>query len=128
MGNHARSWRRDGRTPSTRCRVRPFSDPHRIRYAFRPPPDRGDALETFLTVAAVVLAANLLVGVLRVSRGPDVRDRIAGLILLSTTGTAVLLVLAHTVDEPALRVVAAVVVALAAVIVVSLVVHERGRP
>ncbi|MBY6352223.1 hypothetical protein HQ607_18125 [Rhodococcus corynebacterioides] len=81
-----------------------------------------------MIVAAVALAANLLVGVLRVSRGPDVRDRIAGLILLSTTGTAVLLVLAHIVDEPSLRVVAAVVVALAAVIVVSLVAHERGRP
>lgn len=78
-------------------------------------------MENFLYVAAVILVLNVLVGMFRVARGPSVRDRVTGLALLSTTGAAVLIVVAGAMNEASLRTTATVLVALALVIVVVLV-------
>ena len=80
-----------------------------------------------LTAAAVVLVLNFAVSAGRVLRGPSGRDRLSALVLLSTTGAAVLAVLATASDAPGLRDAALAVVALATVIVVARVVVERGN-
>ena len=74
-------------------------------------------MQTFLAGAAAVLVINVLVGGVRVAIGPSVRDRVAGVALLSTTGVGALMVIAELVDEPALRTAALVLVALAVVVV-----------
>lgn len=82
-------------------------------------------LDGLLLIVAAVLLGNLLVGLVRVARGPSARDRLSGLLLLSTTGVAVLVVLAHALAVPALRDAGLALVALAAVIVVVRVTAER---
>lgn len=59
----------------------------------------------------------MLLGLVRVARGPSVPERLMGLALLSSTGTAILLLLAEATDTPALRDAALTLVALAALIV-----------
>jgi len=82
---------------------------------------------TFLLAATAVLVLNVVVGAARVLRGPTTRDRTTALLLLSTTGTAALVVLAHATGTPALRDAALALVALATVTVVVRVAAERGR-
>lgn len=82
-------------------------------------------MTTFLLTACAVLVLNVVVGAARVLRGPTTRDRTAALLLLSTTGTAALVVLAHAVEVPALRDAALALVALATVMVVVRVAGER---
>ena len=84
-------------------------------------------MRTFLLVAAAVLVLNVLVPAARVLRGPTTRDRATALLLLSTTGTAALVVLAAATDDPALRDAALALVALSAVAVVVRVTAERAR-
>lgn len=51
---------------------------------------------------AVILLANLLAAVVRIVRGPTAADRLLASLLFGTTGVAVLLLLAHEEDGPAL--------------------------
>lgn len=60
------------------------------------------------TLFALVLAANLAVGLLRVLRGPHLADRLLAAQLFGTTGVALLLTLAALQMQPSLRDVALV--------------------
>ncbi|MGV0838000.1 hypothetical protein [Mycolicibacterium thermoresistibile] len=82
-------------------------------------------IDAFLAAVAVALVLNLLVSGTRILLGPSGRDRLTALLLLSSTGAAVLAVLAAVMDVPALRDAALATVALAAVIVVVRVAAER---
>ncbi|RMI08954.1 monovalent cation/H+ antiporter complex subunit F [Cellulomonas triticagri] len=84
-------------------------------------------MSTFLLVAASVLVLNVVVSAVRVLRGPSTRDRTSALLLLSTTGAAVLLVLGAATGVPTLRDAALALVALSAVTVLVRVSAERGR-
>lgn len=64
---------------------------------------------------AVFLLANLLAALARVMRGPTAADRLLAALLFATTGVAVLLLLAHAGDDPALIDVALVLALLAAI-------------
>ncbi|GMA31332.1 hypothetical protein [Litorihabitans aurantiacus] len=78
-----------------------------------------------LTVVAVVLLAGIVAGLWRAVAGPTTADRLTAFVLLGTTGTALLLVLAAAADLPPLRDTALTVVALATVVV--LVLRSRDR-
>jgi multicomponent Na+:H+ antiporter subunit F len=84
-------------------------------------------LDSFLTAAAAFLLLNVLIGLIRVVRGPSMRDRLLALLLLSTTGVAVLALLAVLTGLPALRDAALALVALATLIVVVRVTSERAE-
>ena len=56
-----------------------------------------------LIAVALVLLATLLVGLIRIWRGPDLTDRMLTTQLFGTTGIALLLVLGELQDIPALR-------------------------
>jgi multicomponent Na+:H+ antiporter subunit F len=77
---------------------------------------------------AVVLGANLLLCLVRVLRGPTGRDRLLGVLLTGTTGAGLLAVLSVRTGVPALRDVALVMMALAAVVVVSRLRAEAEEP
>lgn len=62
---------------------------------------------------ALVLIANLALGLIRVLRGPRLADRLLAAQLFGTGGVALLLVLAAAYDWPALRNVALVFMLLA---------------
>lgn len=81
-----------------------------------------------LLAVATFLLLNVLVGLARVLAGPSTRDRLLGVILLGTTGTALLAVLADVTGLSALRDTALVLVALAALVVVVRVRAEERRP
>lgn len=78
-----------------------------------------------LSLLLVVLVGNVLAVVVRVVLGPTGRDRLLGVVLAGTTGSAVLLVAAVLTDLAALRDTALVVVALATVVVLARVDSER---
>lgn len=80
-----------------------------------------------LTALIVVLVANVLLALVRVLAGPSDRDRITGVLLAGTTGAAALATASVLRDSPALRDVALVIVALAAVVVVARLRSEEGR-
>lgn len=77
------------------------------------------SVSTVLTVLLVVLVANVLVALARVLLGPSGRDRITGVLLAGTTGAAALATASVTTGVRALRDVALVIVALAALVVVA---------
>jgi multicomponent Na+:H+ antiporter subunit F len=78
---------------------------------------------------AVVLALNVLVGLVRVVLGPSPGDRLVAALLFGTTGVALLVVLSVSTDMPALRNVSLVLVVLAALVVVVYVGDDvTGRP
>lgn len=64
-------------------------------------------------IAAGLLLLTLLVGLVRVWRGPTPADRMLAAQLFGTTGVATLLILAESQAQPALRDVALVLVTLA---------------
>ncbi len=72
-------------------------------------------MTSFGLILAVFLLANLLIALLRVTRGPTPADRLLAALLFGTTGVALLLLLAYTENVPAL-VDAALVFALLAAI------------
>lgn len=80
-----------------------------------------------LSVAAVFLLLNVLVGLIRSLLGPTTRDRLTAFLLIGTTGVALLVVLAELADVPALRDAALVLVALAALVSVVRLQAERAR-
>lgn len=73
----------------------------------------------FYSAVAVFLLFNLLLGLIRVKRGPTPADRMLAAMLFGTTTVAVLLLLSVVVDLPALVDVALLFVLLAAIIVVA---------
>lgn len=80
-----------------------------------------------MVLASVLLLISLLVSLVRVALGPSVRDRVMALALISTTGTAVLIVLAQATDTPALRDAALALTVVAALVVAVRIVDERQR-
>lgn len=84
-------------------------------------------LDGLLVAVALFLLLNVLVGLLRVLWGPTTRDRLLGVVLLGTTGVALLAVLATVSDMPALRDAALALVALATLVVVVQVRGEEPR-
>jgi multicomponent Na+:H+ antiporter subunit F len=68
-----------------------------------------------LAVAALFLLINLLVGLVRVWRGPSPADQMQALLLFGTTTVAIVLLLAYVTEQPVLVEVALVFVMLAAV-------------
>ena len=69
-----------------------------------------------LWTLAVFLLANILVGLLRVVRGPTASDRMVAALLFGTTGVAFVLVLAEALGSAAVRDVALVFAVLAALV------------
>lgn len=82
-------------------------------------------IDGLLTAVAAFLLLNVLAGLIRVLRGPTTRDRLLPVLLVGTTGVALLTVLAQLLGVPALRDAALVLVVLAALVVV---VRVRGEP
>lgn len=72
-------------------------------------------MSEFVMSIAFLLTLNVVAGLLRIRWGPTAADRILAAQLFSTTGTAVLLLLAEATSKPALRDVALVSALLAAV-------------
>jgi multicomponent Na+:H+ antiporter subunit F len=60
-------------------------------------------MDVALNLAALVLLLTLVVGLVRIWRGPAPADRMLASQLFGTTGVALLLVLAETQAVPALR-------------------------
>lgn len=75
-------------------------------------------MTSLLVAVAVVLVANVLVGLVRVLRGPTPADRLTAALLMGTTGVALLVVLSAAAELPALRDVALVLVVLSVLAVV----------
>lgn len=73
-----------------------------------------------MIVLSVVLVFSLLIGLLRVWLGPNLADRILALQLTTTTGAALLLVLAMLSEQPAMLDVALVLALLSTLIAVAL--------
>ena len=76
-------------------------------------------MNEFYIGVALFLLINILVGLFRVFRGPTMGDRMLALQLFGTTGVAILLVLAESFSEPALRDVALVFALLAVLAMVA---------
>jgi multicomponent Na+:H+ antiporter subunit F len=73
-------------------------------------------MDAFLLAVAAFLLANVLVGLVRLVRGPTPADRLVAALLFGTTGVGVLAVLADAVATPTLRDAALVLALLAAVL------------
>lgn len=77
-------------------------------------------------VLALFLLANLLVGLVRVLRGPTPQDRMLAAQLFGTMGVAALLLLAEALAAPALQDVALVFALLGGIAVVAFVRRDTG--
>ena len=77
-------------------------------------------MTAFLSLAAILIALSLGLGLVRVFRGPAIEDRMMSAQLVGTTGVGLLLVLGFLLDMPASIDVALVLALLAAVAVVAL--------
>src|SRR5690625_7352668 len=75
----------------------------RIFQVVPPRPRRHHVIDAVLYIAATFLLVNVMVAVVRVLRGPGDRDRMLGMVLLSTTGVGLLAVLAEGMSVVALR-------------------------
>lgn len=73
-------------------------------------------MDTFLLTVAAFLLVNVLVGLVRLIRGPTPTDRMVAALLFGTTGVGILAVLAEAMATPALRDVALVLALLSAVL------------
>lgn len=77
-----------------------------------------------LELTAAWLLLTLMLGLVRIWRGPGLGDRILASQLIGTTGVAILLVLASAQQMPALRDVALVLALLAVLATVAFVTRE----
>lgn len=84
-------------------------------------------IDLLLHAAAAFLVVNVLVSLVQVFRGPTARHRLLVVVLLGTTGTGVLALLAEADSIPALRDGAIVLIALATLIVAVRVRAEQPR-
>lgn len=78
-------------------------------------------------VLAAALLLTILCGLWRLVEGPTRGDRLLAIQLFGSTGTALLLVMAHSLAQPALRDVALVLALLAAVVSAALVQYLRRQ-
>ncbi len=76
-------------------------------------------MSAFLLGCSAVLAVALAAGLARLSRGPDVVDRLAAAQLVGTVGVAIVLILAEVTGDETLRLVALVLAVLGAVTVAT---------
>lgn len=72
-----------------------------------------------LFVSLIGLMLSLLLGLIRVLRGPEAGDRMMAAQLIGTTGVGILLLLSLLLDQPALADVALILALLAAVAVAA---------
>ena len=72
-------------------------------------------MSEFVLGMALFLLLNVAAGLIRIWRGPTAADRMLAAQLFSTTGTAILLLLAEGLSNPAIRDVALVSALLAAI-------------
>ena len=72
--------------------------------------------EQLLPWIPVFLLLNLLAGMWRIHRGPNAADRMLAVLLFGTTTVAIILALAESTGQPALRDVALLFVLLAAIV------------
>ena len=84
-------------------------------------------MERFFSGYALFLLLTVVLGLIRVLRGPTAGDRMLAAQLFGTSGVAILLLLGLAVDEPALWDVALVFALLAAVAAVAFVQRIWGR-
>jgi multicomponent Na+:H+ antiporter subunit F len=82
-------------------------------------------IDTYLFLACILLF-NVIAGLIRVLRGPTAPDRMLAAQLFSTTGVAVLILLAKAMNMPSLLDVALIFALLAAVAVVAFVTRFWG--
>lgn len=80
----------------------------------------------FLSLAAILMALSLGLGLVRVFKGPAIEDRIISVQLVGTTGVGLLLLFAFLLDMPSSIDVALVLALLAAVAVAALTRRERS--
>lgn len=78
-------------------------------------------MELFYLAAATLLLVNVMVGFIRIVRGPTAADRMLSAQLFGTSGVAILLLLAQGMQVDAFRDVALVLAILAVVAVVAFV-------
>jgi multicomponent Na+:H+ antiporter subunit F len=78
-------------------------------------------MNVVLMIISLVVLMSVVAGMARVIRGPTSADRMLAALLFGTSGVAVLLLLARTMNAPALNDVALVFVVLAAVTTVAFV-------
>lgn len=76
-------------------------------------------MSEWLWTVAWALLVSLAIGLLRISRGPTRADRLLSAQLFGTTGVALLLLLAHILDNRVLNDIALVFALLAAMVVVA---------
>ena len=88
----------------------------------------SDAFATVCAVIALILLLTLVVGLLRVWRGPNPEDRMLAAQLFGTTGVGIMLLLANVLREPALRNVALVLAVLSVLAVVAFVGRVGADP
>ncbi len=84
-------------------------------------------MSIFLGTILVLLLASILAGLIRVLRGPAPAERMLAAQLFGTSAVAILLILAHVLQMPALLDVAMVFAVLAAVTLVAFVVLASRR-
>ncbi|SMP65838.1 monovalent cation/H+ antiporter complex subunit F [Desulfonatronum lacustre] len=82
-------------------------------------------MQTFYLGVACFLLLTMIVGLIRVFRGPRQEDRLVAVQLFGTTGVAVLLLLAAAFDAPAMRNTAMVFAVLAVLAVMAFVRGSR---
>jgi multicomponent Na+:H+ antiporter subunit F len=78
-------------------------------------------MDLFYLGLAAFMLLTMLVGMIRVFRGPEPEDRLSAMQLFGTTGVAVLLLLAAAFNSPALRNTALIFALLAVLAVVAFV-------
>ncbi len=88
----------------------------------------SDGFVAVTEVIALVLLITLVVGLLRVWRGPAAEDRMLAAQLFGTTGVGILLVLSNVFQQPALKNVALVLAVLAVLAVVAFVGRVGADP
>ena len=76
-------------------------------------------MDHLLAAAIVFLLANLALGLWRIWRGPTTADRMLSALLFGATSVAVLILMAEWQAIPALRIVALLLVMLAAIITIT---------
>lgn len=84
-------------------------------------------MSVFLFALAVFLLANLTAGLIRIMRGPTAADRMLAAQLFSTTGIALMLLLAEATGLPAAQDVALIVAVLAVLSGLAFVRRVWGR-
>lgn len=83
-------------------------------------------MNTFLTIASVVVLATITFGFVRVLRGPHKADRMIAAQLFGTAGVAWVLLIGYATDTPLLSDIALVLALLAAITAIAFVQRAWG--